>query len=182
MANAWTGHFEKEALSNKMIYDQVSQAYRQHEQEWNSLNLETAHWTEIADVIRWANAMAKQSFSAGYGYFVNMIEHLKSGNPFTAKKRMESFAAANKDMADWTKAAVAKWDKIAAEHGVTLIDYEKDDVEIALMADAAMVDIHKYLGSKWDKSEAEQLIKKVREKFEISDQDYEAWKTTRKIG
>ncbi len=182
MANAWTGHFEKEALSNKMIYDQVSQAYRQHEQEWSSLNLESAHWTEIADVIRWANAMAKESFSAGYGYFVNMIEHLKSGNPFTAKKRMESFAAANKDMADWTKAAVAKWDKLAAEYGVTLIDHEKDEVKIALMADAAMVDIHKYVGSKWDKSEAEKLIKKVREKFDISDQDYESWKITRKIG
>ena len=95
---------------------------------------------------------------------------------------MESFAAANKDMADWTKAAVAKWDKLAAEYGVTLIDHEKDEVKIALMADAAMVDIHKYVGSKWDKSEAEKLIKKVREKFDISDQDYESWKITRKIG
>ena len=181
MANAWTGHFEKEALSHKMMYEQVSQEYRQYEQRWNSLKLDTAHWTEIAEVIRWANALAKQSYSSGYSYVVNMMEHLKSGNPFTARKRMESFATANKGMVNWTKAAVAQWDKLAAEHGVTLIDYEKDDTEIALMADAALVDIHKYVGNKWDMTEAEQLVKKVKEKFHVSDQEYEAWKLVRKI-
>jgi len=94
---------------------------------------------------------------------------------------MESFATANKGMVNWTKAAVAQWDKLAAEHGVTLIDYEKDDIEIALMADAALVDIHRYVGTKWDMNEAGQLIKKVKEKFQISDQEYEAWKPARKI-
>jgi len=181
MANAWAGHFEKEALSNKMIHDQVSQSYRQYEREWNAMNLESAHWVDIADTIRWANAMARQSFDTGYAYFVNMIEHLKSGNPFTAKKRMETFAAANKDMADWTKAAVAKWDKLASDYGVTLIDYENEAIEIALMADAAMYDILRYVGNKWDSSEADKLIKKVRDKFEVSDQEYESWKVARKL-
>ena len=181
MANAWTGHFEKEAVSHKMMYDQVSQEFRQHEQTWNSLSLETAHWIEIAEVIRWANALAKQSYSSGYSYVVNMMEHLKSGNPFTARKRMESFAAANKTMVNWTKAAVAQWDKLAVEHGVTLVDYENDDIEIALMADAALIDIHKYVGTTWDVTEAEQLVKKVKEKFQVSDQEYEAWKQVRKI-
>jgi len=82
MANAWTGHFYKEAQSHKMIYDQVSQAYEQHEAQWKALNLETAHWTEIAEVIRWTNAMAKESFSTGYNYFINMIEHQKEGSFF----------------------------------------------------------------------------------------------------
>ena len=127
------------------------------------------------------NAMARQSFDTGYAYFVNMIEHLKSGNPFTAKKRMETFAAANKDMADWTKAAVAKWDKLASDYGVTLIDYENEAIEIALMADAAMYDILRYVGNKWDSSEADKLIKKVRDKFEVSDQEYESWKVARKL-
>ena len=181
MANAWTGHFEKEALSHKMIYDEVSQAYREHEQQWNALDLEKAHWTEIADVIRWTNEMARQSFSAGYGYFVNMIEHLKSGNPFTAKKRMESFATSNKHIADWTKAAVAQWDKVAAEYGVTLIDHKREDIEIALMADAAMLDVHRYVGIKWDKSEAESLLNTIREKFRVSDQEYENWKKVRNL-
>ena len=94
---------------------------------------------------------------------------------------MESFANANRNIADWTKAAVAKWDKIATEYGVTLVDHQKDDVEIALMADASLVDIHKYLGDKWDKNEAEKLVKKVKEKFQVSDQEYEAWKLVRKI-
>jgi hypothetical protein len=181
MANAWTGHWYKEAQEQKMIHDQVSQAYEQHEAQWKMLNLDTAHWTEIAEVIRWANAMAKESFSTGYAYFTYMIEHQKEGSIFGAKKRMESFANANRNIADWTKAAVAKWDKIATEYGVTLVDHQKDDVEIALMADASLVDIHKYLGDKWDKNEAEKLVKKVKEKFQVSDQEYEAWKLVRKI-
>jgi hypothetical protein len=181
MANAWTGHWYKEAQEQKMIHDQVSQAYEQHEAQWKMLNLDTAHWTEIAEVIRWANAMAKESFSTGYAYFTYMIEHQKEGSIFGAKKRMESFANANRNIADWTKAAVVKWDKIATEYGVTLVDHQKDDVEIALMADASLVDIHKYVGDKWDKNEAEQLVKMVREKFQVSDQEYEAWKLVRKI-
>jgi len=181
MANAWTGHWYKEAQEQKMIHDQVSLAYEQHEAQWKMLNLDTAHWTEIAEVIRWANAMAKESFSTGYAYFTYMIEHQKEGSIFGAKKRMESFANANRNIADWTKAAVAKWDKIATEYGVTLVDHQKDDVEIALMADASLVDIHKYLGDKWDKNEAEKLVKKVKEKFQVSDQEYEAWKLVRKI-
>jgi hypothetical protein len=181
MANAWTGHWYKEAQEQKMIHDQVSQAYEQHEAQWKMLNLDTAHWTEIAEVIRWANAMAKESFSTGYAYFTYMIEHQKEGSIFGAKKRMESFANANRNIADWTKAAVAKWDKIATEYGVTLVDHQKDDVEIALMADASLVDIHRYVGEKWDKNEAEQLVKKVKEKFHISDQEYEAWKQVRKV-
>ena len=181
MANAWTGHWYKEAQDQKMIHDQVSQAYEQHEAQWKMLNLDTAHWTEIAEVIRWANAMAKESFSTGYAYFTYMIEHQKEGSIFGAKKRMESFANANRNIADWTKAAVAKWDKIATEYGVTLVDHQKDDVEIALMADASLVDIHKYIGDKWDKNEAELLVKMVQEKFQVSDQEYEAWKLVRKI-
>jgi hypothetical protein len=164
-----------------MIYDQVSQAYEQHEAQWKALNLETAHWTEIAEVIRWTNAMAKESFSTGYNYFINMIEHQKEGSIFGVKKRMESFASANRHIADWTKVAVAKWDKIATEYGVTLIDHDRDDVEIALMADAALVDIYRYLGSKWDKSEMKSLVKNVREKFEITDEDFIAWQKTRGI-
>jgi hypothetical protein len=176
VANAWAGHFYKEAQSHKVIYDQVSHAYEQHEAEWKLLNLETAHWTEIAEVIRWANAMAKESFSNGYNYFVYMIEHQKEGSIFGAKKRMESFASANKHIADWTKVAVAKWDKLATEYGVTLVDHEKDEIEIALMADASLVDIYRYTNSKWSKAEADLLVKKVREKFEISDQEFANWK------
>jgi hypothetical protein len=179
MANAWSGHFYKEAQSHKMIYDQVSQAYEQHEAEWKALNLDSANWTEIAEVIRWANAMAKESFSNGYNYFVYMIEHQKEGSIFGAKKRMESFASANKHIADWTRAAIAKWDKLATDYGVTLIDREKNDVEIALMADASLLDIYRYTGSKWDKSEAKVLIKKVRDKFQISDEDFTAWQKAR---
>ncbi len=88
---------------------------------------------------------------------------------------MESFAIANKDIADWTRKAVAKWDKIAADYGVTLVDHEKEDVEIALMADAALVDIYRYTGSKWNKSETKSLVKNVREKFQITDEDFAVW-------
>ena len=181
MANAWAGHWYKEAQEQKMIHDQVSQAYEQHEAQWKMLNLETAHWTEIADVIRWANAMAKESLSTGYAYFTYMIEHQKEGSIFGAKKRMESFANANRNIADWTKAAVAKWNKIATEYGVTLVDNQKDDVEIALMADAALVDIYRYTGNKWDKTEAGSLVKRVRDKFEIGDEDFATWKKARSI-
>lgn len=181
MANAWAGHWYKEAQEQKMIYDQVSQAYEQHEAQWKALNLDTAHWTEIAEVIRWANAMARQSFSTGYNYFRFMIEHQKEGSIFGAKKRMESFANSNRNIADWTKAAVAKWDKLATEYGVTLVDYEKDDVEIALMADASLVDIYRYLGIKWDATEADSLVKTVRDKFSINDQEFSDWKKARQI-
>ena len=181
MANAWTGHFYKEAQTHKIIYEQVSQAYEQQETLWRALNLDTAHWTDIAETIRWANAMAKESFSAGYNYFINMIEHQKEGSIFGAKKRMESFASSNGHIADWTKTAVAKWDKLAAEYGVTLVDNEQDDVEIALMADAALVDIYRYTGTKWDEAEAESLVKKVRDKFEIEDEDFATWEKARGI-
>jgi hypothetical protein len=181
MANAWAGHWYKEAQSHKMIYDQVSQAYEQHEAQWKALNLDTAHWTEIAEVIRWSNAMARESFSSGYNYFTYMIEHQKEGSIFGVKKRMESFANANRHIADWTRAAVAKWDKLAADYGVTLVDNGNDDVEIALMADASLVDIYKYLGTKWDKPEAELLVKNVQEKFQISDEDFRTWKKARMI-
>lgn len=181
MANAWAGHWYKEAQEQKMIYDQVSQAYEQHEAHWKMLNLDNAHWTEIAEVIRWANAMARESFSTGYNYFRFMIEHQKEGSIFGAKKRMESFANANRNIADWTKAAVAKWDKLATDYGVTLVDHEKEDVEIALMADASLVDIYRYTGSKWDKAEAKTLVKNVRDKFEISDEDFVAWIKARGI-
>ena len=181
MANAWAGHWYKEAQEQKMIHDQVAQAYQQHEAQWKMLNLDTTHWTEIAEVIRWANAMAKESFSTGYAYFTYMIEHQKEGSIFGAKKRMESFANANRNIADWTKAAVAKWDKLAMEYGVTLVDHEKDDVEIALLSDASLVDIFRYTGTKWNKAEAQPLIKSVREKFNISDEEFEAWKKVRGI-
>jgi len=125
--------------------------------------------------------MAKESFSTGYAYFTYMIEHQKEGSIFGAKKRMESFANANRNIADWTKAAVAKWDKIAMEYGVTVVDNKKDDVEIALMADASLVDIYRYLGSKWEKAEAESLVRNVRDKYEISDEDFAAWKKVRGI-
>ena len=94
---------------------------------------------------------------------------------------MESFANANRNIADWTKAAVAKWNKIATEYGVTLVDNQKDDVEIALMADAALVDIYRYTGTKWDKTEAGSLVKRVRDKFEIGDEDFATWKKARSI-
>jgi hypothetical protein len=181
MANAWTGHWYKEAQEQKLIHDQVSRAYEQHEVQWKMLNLETTHWTEIAEVIRWTNAMAKESFSTGYAYLTYMIEHQKEGSIFGAKKRMESFANANRNIADWTKAAVVKWDKIATEYGVTLVDNQKDDVEIALMADASLIDIYRYTGTKWDRTEAGALVKKVREKFEIRDDDFAAWRQARGI-
>ena len=181
MANAWAGHWYKEAQEQKMIHDQVSQAYEQNEAQLKMLNLDTTHWTEIAEVIRWANAMAKESFSTGYNYLTYMIEHQKEGSIFGVKKRMESFANANRNIADWTKAAVAKWDKLATEYGVTLVDQQMDDVEIALMADAALVDIHRYTGTKWDITEAGSLVKKVRDKFEIRDEDFAAWRKARGI-
>jgi hypothetical protein len=181
MANAWAGHWYKEAQSHKMIYDQVSHAYAEHDAQWNSLNLETAHWTEIADVTRWANSMAKQSFSSGYNYFVFMIEHQKEGSIFGVKKRMEAFASANKHIADWTKAAVAKWDKLATDYGVTLVDSDNEAVEIALMADASLLDIYRYTGSKWDKTEADALIKNLLEKYQITDVEFEAWQKSRQI-
>ena len=181
MANAWAGHWYKEAQEQKMIHDQVAQAFEQHEGQWKMLNLETAHWTEIAEVIRWANAMAKESFSTGYAYFTYMIEHQKEGSIFGVKKRMESFANANRNIADWTKAAVAKWDKLAADYGVTLVDHKKDDVEIALMADASLLDIYRYTGTKWDKAEADSHVKKVKDKFEISEDDFASWKKVRGI-
>lgn len=181
MANAWAGHWYKEAQEQKMIHDQVSQAYEQHEAQWKMLNLDTAHWTEIADVIRWANVMAKESFSTGYNYFTYMIEHQKEGSIFGVKKRMEAFANANRNIADWTKAAVAKWDKLATEYGVTLVNHQNENVEIALMADAALLDIYRYTGSKWDKAEAESLLRNVREKFQINDEDFAAWKKVSSI-
>jgi hypothetical protein len=181
MANAWAGHFYKEAQTHKIVYDQTSQAYEQHEAKWKTLNLENAHWTEIADVIRWANAMAKESFSAGYGYFVNMIEHQKEGSIFGAKKRMESFASSNRHIADWTKAAVTKWDNLAIEYGVTLVDNEKNEVEIALMADAALIDIYRYTGNKWEKLDSEILITQVLDKYEINEHDFESWQKIRGI-
>jgi hypothetical protein len=181
MANQWSEHYYKEAQLHKMMYDQVAQTYEQNEAQWKALNLDTAHWTEVAEVIRWANSMAKESFSTGYSYFVNMIEYKKSGLIFGAKKRMESFASENKHIAEWTRAAVAKWDKIAAEYGVTLVDHENEDIEIALMADASLLDIYKYTGSKWDKAEAKLLIKKVRKLFKISDEDFIVWQKARGI-
>lgn len=181
MANAWTGHFFKEAQTYKIVYDQTSQAYEQHEAQWKALNLESAHWTEIADVIRWANAMAKESFSAGYGYFLNMVEHQKEGSIFGAKKRMEAFASSNRHIADWTKAAVAKWNKIAIDYGVTLVDNEKNEVEIPLMADAALIDIYRYTGDKWEKSESEILIRRVLDKYQINEHDFESWQKIREI-
>ena len=63
MANQWSEHYYKEAQLHKMMYDQLSQTYEQNEAQWKALNLETAHWTEIAEVIRWTNSMAKESFS-----------------------------------------------------------------------------------------------------------------------
>lgn len=181
MANQWSEHYLKEAKLHKMMFDQVSHSFEQNEAQWESLNLEKAHWTEIAEVIRWANSMAKESYSTGYSYFVNMIEYEKNGSIFGAKRRMESFANSNKHIADWTRAAVAKWDKIAAEYGVTLVDHDKDDIEIALMADACLLDIYKYTGSKWNKDEAKLLIKKVREQFKISDEDFKVWQKARGI-
>ncbi len=181
MANDWSKHYYKEAQLHKMIFDQVSETYKQAEVQWEALNLENAHWTEIAEVVRWANSMAKESFSAGYSYFVNMIEYEKNGSIFGAKKRMESFAVENKHIADWTKAAVAKWDQIAIEYGVTLVDHKTEGIEIALMADASLLDINKYTGSKWDKNEAKILIKKVCEKFNVSEKEFTLWKKTRGI-
>jgi len=181
MANAWTGHFYQEAQTHKVIYDQVSQAYEQHEAQWKALNLDSAHWTDVAEVIRWANAMARESFSSGYNYMINMVEHQKEGSIFGAKKRMETFANANRHIPNWTRAAVAKWDKLATEYGVSLVDNEKDDVEIALMADAALIDIYRYTDTKWDETEAQSLIRKVREKFEISEADFTQWQKIRGI-
>ena len=181
MANQWSEHYYKEAQLHKMMYDQISQTYEQNEAQWKALNLKTADWTEIAEVIRWANMMAKESFSTGYAYFTYMIEHQKEGSIFGAKKRMESFANANRNIADWTNIAVAKWDKIATEYGVTLVDNQNDDIEIALMADAAFVDIYRYTGTKWDKIEARSLVKKVQAKFEIGDEDFATWKKARSI-
>ena len=181
MANQWSEHYYKEAHLHKMMYDQISQTYEQNEAQWKALNLKTAHRTEIAEVIRWTNSMAKESFSAGYSYFVNMIEYEKSGSIFGAKKRMESFASANKHIAEWTRAAVTKWDKIAAEYGVTLVDHENVDIEISLMADASLLDIYRYTGSKWSKTEAKLLIKKVCEKFKISNEELTVWQKARGI-
>ena len=90
MASAWTGHFYTEAQSHKMIYDQVSQTYEQHETHWKALNIDTANLTEVAEVIRWANAMAKESFSSGYSFFIKMIEHQKEGSIFGVKNGMFS--------------------------------------------------------------------------------------------
>jgi hypothetical protein len=181
MANAWSGHFYKEAQQYKIVYDQVSSEYKQYESQWNSLNLETTHWTEIADLIRWANASARQSYSTGYSYYVNMIEHQKEGSIFGVKKRMESFASANRHIADWTKAAVAKWDKLATEYGVTLVDEKNDVVDIALMADAWLIDIYRYKGSKWEEDESQVLVNQVLEKFGIGSEEFEAWKRIREI-
>ena len=181
MANAWSGHFYKEAQQYKIIYDQVSAEYKQFESQWASLNLDTAHWAEIANVIRLANASAKQSFSTGYSYFVNMIEHQKEGSIFGVKKRMESFASANRHIADWTKAAVAKWDKLATEYGVTLVDEKNEAVDIALMADAWLLDIYRYTGNKWDETESKVLVNQVLEKFQISSEEFETWKRVRDV-
>lgn len=181
MANAWTGHFYKEAQIHKMIYDQVSLAYDQYEAQWKTLDLEAAHWTEIADVIRWANSMARESFSSGSNYMLNMVEHQREGSIIGAKKRMESFANANRHIPDWTKAAVARWDKFAAEYGVTLVDNKNEDIEIPLMADASLIDIYRYTGTKWSEAEARSLAGKVREKFDIAEQDFSAWMKIRGI-
>ena len=181
MANAWSGHFYNEAQQHKVIYEQVSEAYKQYETQWNNLHLEAVHWTEIADTIRWANEMAKVAFSSGYHYFTNMIEHQKEGSIFGAKKRMESFANANKHIAEWTRAAVAKWDKLAADYGVTLVDQNNKTIEISLMADAALLDVQRYIGSKWSSDEANKLSKQIREKYQVSDEEFEKWRTHRNI-
>ena len=49
------------------------------------------------------------------------------------------------------------------------------------MADAALVDIYRYTGTKWDKTEAESLVKRVRDKFEIGNEDFANWKKARSI-
>ena len=49
------------------------------------------------------------------------------------------------------------------------------------MADATLVDIYRYAGTKWDETEAASLVKKVRDKFEIGDEAFAAWKRVRAI-
>ena len=179
MANAWSGHFYNEAQQHKMIYEQVSEVYNQYETQWNNLNLEAAHWTEIADVIRWANEMAKEAFASGYQYFTYMTEHQKEGSIFGAKKRIESFVNANKHIAEWTRAAVAKWDKLAADYGVTLVDRNNEKIEISLMADAALLDVQRYAGSKWSSDEANELAKQIRDKYQVSEEEFLRWRVHR---
>ena len=179
MANAWTDHYQKEAQTNKTMYNMVSATYQECQAKWDALDKNTAHWTEIADAIRWARAMAKQSFDTSYGYMMNWVNYLESSSVFGAKKKVEAFVNANRNLPEWTKAAIAKWDALAKEHGVTLTDDSNERVEIALMADAALIDIHRYIGEKWSQSEAKSLISDICRKYEVSDEEYESWKKER---
>ncbi len=179
MGNAWTDHYQKEAQTNKMMYDMVSATYQECQAKWDALDKNTAHWTEIADAIRWARAMAKQSFDTSYRYMMNWVNYLESSSVFGAKKKVEAFVNANRGIPEWTKAAIAKWDALAKEHGVTLTDDSNEKVEIALMADAALIDIHRYIGEKWSEVEAQGLVRDICGKYEVSDEEYESWKKVR---
>lgn len=179
MGNAWTDHYQKEAQTNKMMYDMVSATYQECQAKWDALEKDKAHWTEIADLIRWARAMAKQSFDTSYGYMMNWVNYLESSSVFGSKKKVEAFVNANRNLPEWTKSAVAKWDVLTKEYGVTLTDDSNEKVEIALMADAALFDIHRYTGEKWSEAEAKSFITDICKKYEVSDGEYEAWKKVR---
>ncbi len=179
MGNAWTDHYQKEAQTNKMMYDMVSATYQECQAKWDALEKDKAHWTEIADLIRWARAMAKQSFDTSYGYMMNWVNYLESSSVFGSKKKVEAFVNANRNLPEWTKSAVAKWDVMAKEYGVTLTDDSNEKVEIALMADAALFDIHRYTGEKWSEAEAKSFITDICKKYEVSDGEYEDWKKVR---
>lgn len=132
----------------------------------------------IAQAIRGGYASASFAHDMMLAYANAAINVAGSRSRFGRRARAEAAHAELFPRLTGSKSRVEEWERRAAERSVTL-PVEGEGVEIARMADAELRDIYRDRGSGvLDAATAEELIRDVATRFNITDDELVAWRTS----
>jgi hypothetical protein len=150
--------------------------YRAAEQQFEELDKANPPWNLLSRSIRAAHTYGNIHLESLKGFVLNTANYESAKSIFGGAKRAATVINEwQTDIDDYSK-EIARWENLARKNGITLCRQDSD-TEIALLADAELIDIYKYRDIKFTGKEAKEMIEEVKSRYSISEADYKIWLT-----
>ncbi len=169
-------HFVNQAMVFADAMKMSLGPYRAAEQQFDELDEINPPWTLLSRSIRAAHTYGSIHLESLKGFVLNTANYESAKSIFGGPKRAATVIAEWQTDIDNYKMELTRWENLAKKNGITLCR-EDSDTEIALLADAELLDIYKYRDIKFTGQEAKEMIEEVRSRFSISEDDFKIWLT-----
>jgi hypothetical protein len=167
-------HFANQAIFFADAMKMSLGPYRAAEQQFEKLDKDNPPWTLLSRSIRAAYTYGSIHLESLQGFVLNTANYESAKSIFGGSKKAAAVISEWQSDTDDYRKELTRWENLAKKNGITLCR-EDSDTEIALLADAELLDIYKYRDIKFTVKEAQEMIEEVKSRFSISESDFKIW-------